>query len=159
VVVLPAFGWYWYSQRTKGGKDIKIDSVRPPVCKEIGDTIQIIATDPGVLHDIPAWCKVHGHKVHKYFTYAGILYYEVSPINWTLISNSTRYFSCQQSFLGLRDLCINRNKIEIGDTIQIIATDPGVLHDIPAWCKVHGHKVLACDEKTDEIVLLWDFIL
>jgi tRNA 2-thiouridine synthesizing protein A len=30
-------------------------------------------------------------------------------------------------------------KIDIGDTIQIIATDPGVLHDIPAWCKVHGH--------------------
>jgi tRNA 2-thiouridine synthesizing protein A len=26
-------------------------------------------------------------------------------------------------------------KIEIGDTIQIIATDPGVLHDIPAWYK------------------------
>jgi TusA-related sulfurtransferase len=42
-------------------------------------------------------------------------------------------------------------KIEIGDTIQIIATDPGVLHDIPAWCKVHGHKVLACDEKTDHL--------
>jgi hypothetical protein len=28
------------------------------------------------------------------------------------------------------------------------------LHDIPAWCKAHGHKVLACDEKTDEIVLM-----
>ena len=40
-------------------------------------------------------------------------------------------------------------KIDIGDTIQIIATDLGVLHDIPAWCKVHD-----CDEKTDEIVLL-----
>jgi hypothetical protein len=37
---------------------------------------------------------------------------------------------------------------------QFFATDPGVLHDIPAWCKVHGHKVLACDEKTDEIVLM-----
>jgi hypothetical protein len=48
-------------------------------------------------------------KLYKYFTYAGILYYEVSPINWTLIFNSTRYFSCQQSFLGLRDLCINRH--------------------------------------------------
>jgi TusA-related sulfurtransferase len=32
-------------------------------------------------------------------------------------------------------------KIEIGDTIQIIATDPGVLHDIPAWCKVHGFNI------------------
>jgi len=45
-------------------------------------------------------------------------------------------------------------QIEVGDTIQVIATDPGVLHDIPAWCKVHGHKVLEIDEKTDEIVLL-----
>lgn len=45
-------------------------------------------------------------------------------------------------------------QINTGDTIQIIATDPGVLHDIPAWCKVHGHKVLACDEKSNEIVLL-----
>jgi TusA-related sulfurtransferase len=45
-------------------------------------------------------------------------------------------------------------KIDIGDTIQIIATDPGVLHDIPAWCKVHGHKVLACDKKTNEIILM-----
>jgi TusA-related sulfurtransferase len=29
-----------------------------------------------------------------------------------------------------------------------------VLHDIPAWCKVHGHKVIEIDEKTDEIILI-----
>ena len=45
-------------------------------------------------------------------------------------------------------------KISTGDTIQMIATDPGVLHDIPAWCKVHGHKVLEITENSDEIVLL-----
>ncbi len=45
-------------------------------------------------------------------------------------------------------------KIEAGDTIQVTATDPGVLHDIPAWCKVHGHKVIEIDEKTDEIILI-----
>ena len=44
--------------------------------------------------------------------------------------------------------------IDTGDTIQMLATDPGVLHDIPAWCKVHGHNVLEIHEKTDEIVLL-----
>ncbi|MBT4924003.1 MAG: recombinase, partial [Candidatus Thioglobus sp.] len=32
--------------------------------------------------------------------------------------------------------------------------DPGVLHDIPAWCKVHGHKVLEITQKSDEIILL-----
>ncbi|WXT99837.1 MAG: Sulfur carrier protein TusA [Catillopecten margaritatus gill symbiont] len=46
------------------------------------------------------------------------------------------------------------NKIAIGDTLKMTATDPGVLHDIPAWCKVHGHKVLEIDEKIDEIILL-----
>ena len=46
------------------------------------------------------------------------------------------------------------NQIDVGDTIEMIATDPGVLHDIPAWCKVHGHQVLEVDQKTDEIILL-----
>ena len=46
------------------------------------------------------------------------------------------------------------DKVAAGDTIEMIATDPGVLHDIPAWCKVHGHKVLEIQEKSDEIVLI-----
>ncbi|MDG2395469.1 sulfurtransferase TusA family protein [Candidatus Thioglobus sp.] len=45
-------------------------------------------------------------------------------------------------------------KVEVGDTIEMLATDPGVLHDIPAWCKVHGHKVLDIKENSDEIILL-----
>ncbi|CAC9456140.1 FIG01199485: hypothetical protein [Bathymodiolus heckerae thiotrophic gill symbiont] len=45
-------------------------------------------------------------------------------------------------------------KVREGGIIQMTATDPGVLHDIPAWCKVHGHKVIEIDEKTDEIILI-----
>jgi len=29
-----------------------------------------------------------------------------------------------------------------GDVLDVRATDPGALHDIPAWCRVHGHEVL-----------------
>jgi len=46
------------------------------------------------------------------------------------------------------------DKVAVGDTIEMLATDPGVLHDIPAWCKVHGHKVLEIEEKADEIILI-----
>ena len=46
------------------------------------------------------------------------------------------------------------NQIAAGDTIKITATDPGVLHDIPAWCKVHGHKVLEINEEPNKIILL-----
>ncbi len=28
-----------------------------------------------------------------------------------------------------------------GTVLEIVATDPGAMHDIPAWCRVHGHEV------------------
>lgn len=40
-----------------------------------------------------------------------------------------------------------------GDTLEITATDPGVLQDIPAWCRVHGHKVLSSRRDGAEIVV------
>ncbi len=32
--------------------------------------------------------------------------------------------------------------LQNGDVLEVICTDPGVMQDIPAWCKVNGHKVL-----------------
>ena len=29
-----------------------------------------------------------------------------------------------------------------GTILEVTATDPGVLQDIPAWCRVHGHRFL-----------------
>jgi tRNA 2-thiouridine synthesizing protein A len=29
-----------------------------------------------------------------------------------------------------------------GTTLEILATDPGALHDIRAWCRVNGHSYL-----------------
>ena len=38
-----------------------------------------------------------------------------------------------------------------GDILEVVATDPGVLHDIPTWCLVHGHELLATSEENNEI--------
>lgn len=40
-----------------------------------------------------------------------------------------------------------------GDSLQILCTDPGVIHDIPAWCRLHGHQVCAINEQNDEIAI------
>jgi tRNA 2-thiouridine synthesizing protein A len=40
-----------------------------------------------------------------------------------------------------------------GDTLEVQATDPGALHDIPAWCRVHGHQVLETRHEGNEIVV------
>lgn len=38
--------------------------------------------------------------------------------------------------------------------IEIICTDPGVMSDIPSWCKVHGHSVISTEEKNGEYRLI-----
>lgn len=40
-----------------------------------------------------------------------------------------------------------------GDTLAVVCTDPGALHDIPAWCRVNGHEVLGIQEQDDEIII------
>ena len=39
-----------------------------------------------------------------------------------------------------------------GEHLQVVCTDPGVLHDIPAWCRVHGHVVCAIEHTDNEII-------
>ncbi len=41
--------------------------------------------------------------------------------------------------------------LQPGDILRGQCTDPGVLHDIPAWCRVHGHEVCDIDRQADEI--------
>jgi tRNA 2-thiouridine synthesizing protein A len=37
-------------------------------------------------------------------------------------------------------------QLQVGDELTVIATDPGVKADIPAWCRINGHEVIAIDE-------------
>ena len=50
-----------------------------------------------------------------------------------------------------------QNKIrdlKSGDVLEVVCTDPGVLHDIPAWCRVNGHQVLKTQEVEGEILVV-----
>lgn len=41
-------------------------------------------------------------------------------------------------------------KLAIGDTLKVLCSDPGVLHDIPAWCRVHGHTLISAHSEGRE---------
>lgn len=44
-------------------------------------------------------------------------------------------------------------KLCAGDILLVSATDPGVKQDIPAWCRINGHKVLSIEERNNELLL------
>ncbi len=40
-----------------------------------------------------------------------------------------------------------------GDVLEVTCTDPGALNDIPAWCRINGHKVLASRRDGSEVII------
>lgn len=40
-----------------------------------------------------------------------------------------------------------------GDTLEVFCTDPGAANDVPAWCRVHGHELVAVEQRDDELVI------
>ena len=45
------------------------------------------------------------------------------------------------------------NELQPGDTLEVTCTDPGALNDIPAWCRINGHKVLETKKQNNEVIV------
>lgn len=45
-------------------------------------------------------------------------------------------------------------ELEPGDTLEVLCTDPGALNDIPAWCRINGHRVVETGEREDEVYII-----
>ncbi|MFQ5935071.1 MAG: sulfurtransferase TusA family protein [Acidiferrobacterales bacterium] len=40
-----------------------------------------------------------------------------------------------------------------GDVLEVCCTDPGAQNDIPAWCRIHGHKIIETRSDNYDIVI------
>lgn len=45
-------------------------------------------------------------------------------------------------------------EVEIGQVIEAEASDPGVLADIPAWCKSTGNELIKI-ERVEKVIKFW----
>lgn len=45
------------------------------------------------------------------------------------------------------------NELAPGDMLEVVCTDPGALNDVPAWCRINGHKVVNA-KQSDDLVLI-----
>ena len=44
--------------------------------------------------------------------------------------------------------------MKIGDVLEVVCTDPGVMQDIPTWCRINGHKVLETRSEEMEYTII-----
>jgi tRNA 2-thiouridine synthesizing protein A len=43
--------------------------------------------------------------------------------------------------------------MNVGDTLTVICTDPGVINDIPAWCRINHHQIVKSETIEQEIFI------
>lgn len=43
--------------------------------------------------------------------------------------------------------------LQPGDELEVTCTDPGVMHDIPTWCRINGHHLLNSSRSDYEFIL------
>ena len=41
-----------------------------------------------------------------------------------------------------------------GERLKVLCTDPGTLSDIPAWCRINGHRIVATETGGDAIEIV-----
>ena len=57
-----------------------------------------------------------------------------------------RRLLCPMPVIRVQQLIDELGNDAIGERIEAVCTDPGALYDIPAWAKIHGHKLIETKE-------------
>ncbi len=71
----------------------------------------------------------------------------MSPV----VELDARRLLCPMPVIRLQD-CVEKQAS--GTKVRITCTDPGTMTDIPAWCRINGHRVLASEQLEQEFVFL-----
>lgn len=45
-------------------------------------------------------------------------------------------------------------RLQKGDELEVYATDPGALDDIPCWCRIRGHRVISTEKTAVGVTIL-----
>ena len=68
-----------------------------------------------------------------------------------VIELDARRLLCPMPVIRLQD-CVEKQ--DSGVKVRITCTDPGTMSDIPAWCRINGHRVLATEQLDHEYIFL-----
>lgn len=41
-------------------------------------------------------------------------------------------------------------ELKVGEVLEVLATDPGIREDMPAWCRATGNEYLGLEEREGE---------
>ena len=73
---------------------------------------------------------------------------EIDPLIGDVETLDARGLLCPLPVIRTQDRI---KRLPPGALLEVVASDPGALHDIPAWCRIHGHDVVDTQHVAREI--------
>ena len=64
-----------------------------------------------------------------------------------------RRLLCPMPVIRVQQMIESLGEDGVGCSIVTTCTDPGAMYDIPAWAKIHGHKLLDKHEDDYEYII------
>jgi TusA-related sulfurtransferase len=68
-----------------------------------------------------------------------------------IVEVDARRLLCPMPVIRLQDRI---NQLPPGSKVRITCSDPGTQNDIPTWCRINGHRVLASSQNEDDFIFL-----
>ena len=72
-------------------------------------------------------------------------------MNDALVKLDARRMLCPMPVIKLQNCIIQQ---PVGTRVEITCTDPGTLSDIPAWCRINGHRIISSLEQDYEYIVV-----
>jgi tRNA 2-thiouridine synthesizing protein A len=61
-----------------------------------------------------------------------------------------RRLLCPMPVIRLQDAL---EPLPLGSVVEMVATDPGVQNDIPAWCRINGQRLDGIEQLGNEFII------
>ncbi len=67
-----------------------------------------------------------------------------------IVKVDARRLLCPMPVIRLQDAL---QPLPVGSVVEIVATDPGVQNDIPAWCRINGQRLDRIEQRGNEYII------
>lgn len=117
-----------------------------------GEILEMISDDPGAVSDVQAWANLTGHHLlethcrdNEYSFYIQKKSKESAMAEYQI----AKTLDCTGLLCPMPVVKTNKamKEIQVGEVLEMIATDPGSMPDMEAWARQTQHELLeAIDE-------------
>lgn len=117
-----------------------------------GEVLELISDDPGALLDIKAWSNLTGNKILEIRNRDDVNQFFIQKKFKEVVMADFKIdetLDCSGMLCPMPVVKTNKalKKLEVGQTLEMLSTDPGSIPDMEAWARQTRHELLEAKDE------------